>query len=236
MASRDQRASSPGWRHETMPRPRFHKLAPDKQQRILDAAIAEFGEHGFEQASYNRIIELAEISKGAMYYYFEDKADLYVTLLEHVMAEKLGFMHEIVINPADDEPFWSALRKMSLEGMELVAEMPELMQLGRSLLQIKPGTLGARGEELMASGSAMMEHMLEVGRELGAVRDDLETGLLVSIVVAADLAFERWWLQKLNNLDSLDQQATLDLVELWIDLMRRLLEPRPAPVGQEHKP
>ena len=34
--------------------------------------------HGFENASLNRIIKKAGISKGAMYYYFDDKMDLYI--------------------------------------------------------------------------------------------------------------------------------------------------------------
>ena len=67
-----------------MPRPRFLKLDPERQaHRFVECGEGRIcRESGFEQASYNRIIERAGLSKGAMYYYFDDKLDLYVTVLE----------------------------------------------------------------------------------------------------------------------------------------------------------
>ena len=46
-----------------MTRPRFHRLAIAQQERILDAALREFAAHGFGDASLNRIIAAAGISK-----------------------------------------------------------------------------------------------------------------------------------------------------------------------------
>src|SRR5260221_3577930 len=60
-----------------MPFERFEKLAPAKRERILEAAAQEFAANGFEGASVNRILERAQMSKGAAYYYFADKADLF---------------------------------------------------------------------------------------------------------------------------------------------------------------
>ena len=60
-----------------MARPRFAKLPAAQQQAILRAALEEFAAHGFHDASLNRVIEAAGISKGSMYYYFDGKEDLY---------------------------------------------------------------------------------------------------------------------------------------------------------------
>ena len=43
----------------------------------MRAAMDEFAAHGFHDASLNRVIESAGISKGSMYYYFNGKEDLY---------------------------------------------------------------------------------------------------------------------------------------------------------------
>ena len=56
-----------------MPRPRIARLAEDKRTRILEAAAKEFAAAGYENASLNRILEHAGLSKGAAYYYFDDK-------------------------------------------------------------------------------------------------------------------------------------------------------------------
>lgn len=55
----------------------FKKLKPEKQSLILLSAIEEFFHYGFKDASTNRIVEKAEISKGSLYYYFGNKSDLY---------------------------------------------------------------------------------------------------------------------------------------------------------------
>ena len=62
-----------------MPRPRFEKLSPEKREQILETSAKEFAANGYEGASLNQILAKAGISKGAAYYYFDNKADLYVT-------------------------------------------------------------------------------------------------------------------------------------------------------------
>jgi AcrR family transcriptional regulator len=58
-----------------MPFTRFEKLTQERRERVLDAAAQEFAAYGFEDSSINRILENANMSKGAAYYYFEDKAE-----------------------------------------------------------------------------------------------------------------------------------------------------------------
>ena len=69
-----------------MARARFQKLSPEKQEAILAAAADEFAERGYGAASLNRIIERAGSSKGSLYYYFDDKADLLRTVVERALA------------------------------------------------------------------------------------------------------------------------------------------------------
>lgn len=64
-----------------MPTERFLKLKEDKKKRILDAAFREFSRMPFQEASINRIIKDAEISRGSFYTYFEDKTDVLQMIL-----------------------------------------------------------------------------------------------------------------------------------------------------------
>src|SRR4051794_3203693 len=99
-----------------MVRPRFAKLPAPHQQAILAAALEEFAAHGFHDASLNRVIESAGISKGSMYYYFDGKEDLYAHVvrmeLERMVAQ-VGPFHV----PAASKPdaFWSALENYYLQ-------------------------------------------------------------------------------------------------------------------------
>lgn len=66
-----------------MPTSTFFNLPPPKRERLLRAAIAEFVQHPFNEASINRIIRMAEIPRGSFYQYFEDKTDLFKHVLSH---------------------------------------------------------------------------------------------------------------------------------------------------------
>ncbi len=84
-----------------MARSRFDKLEPKKQEAILTAAAAEFAERGFGAASLNRIIKRARTSKGSLYYYFNDKADLFATVVERALTRVL----QEVDWPGVDQPW-----------------------------------------------------------------------------------------------------------------------------------
>jgi AcrR family transcriptional regulator len=64
----------------------FRAVGPDKQQRILRAALEEFATHDYATTSTNAIVEQARISKGLLFYYFGDKAGLYRCLFSHVIV------------------------------------------------------------------------------------------------------------------------------------------------------
>lgn len=75
-----------------MPSETFKRLPLEKQQLILDAAKKEFGSVSYHEASINKIIKDAGISRGSFYMYFNDKEDLYATITNHeceVMMENI---------------------------------------------------------------------------------------------------------------------------------------------------
>lgn len=57
------------------------------QQRILDAALAVFGEEGFHRASVGRITERAGCSRATFYQYFSDKDDVFTHLVGQVIRQ-----------------------------------------------------------------------------------------------------------------------------------------------------
>lgn len=63
----------------------FQNLDNIKQSRILNAALQEFAENGYEQASTNQIVKNAGIGKGILFYYFKTKKDLYQYLIDHAI-------------------------------------------------------------------------------------------------------------------------------------------------------
>ena len=59
-----------------MPTNNFFNLPIEKKKKIMNAAKSEFVEYSFYDASINRIIKNAGISRGSFYMYFENKEDI----------------------------------------------------------------------------------------------------------------------------------------------------------------
>ena len=204
-----------------MPRPRFEKLPEDKKNAILEAARAEFSENGYADASQNRIIEAAGISKGALYYYFDDKNDLFVTVLKH---QFLGLAEAVRIEHAKSaEDFWSQVATSLVRVYELVATTPESMALARAAIrcfarhEVPPGL-----QAILEDTQRVVEEVVTEGQRVAAVRTDLPTGLLASILMKIGEGSDLWFAE---HMDELSPQELVDLNTKTFDLFRRVAQP-----------
>lgn len=202
-----------------MPTKRFRGLEQERQQQLLSAAAAEFSAHGYQAASFNRIIERAGVSKGAMYYYFEDKADLYATVVRDAVARLVA-----VITPVgeatDPASFWQEIRGMIRATLEQYRIDPYLAGLVRSLT--RDGLPVAPVEEIRAMSSAWFEQVMQLGQSLGAVRRDLPVDLMLAIAIGASEGFDIWIADQIGELSD---EALEDLADTVTDLYRRMGAP-----------
>jgi len=73
----------------------------DTKQRILDAALALFAEHGYHNVSADEIATRAGVTTGALYYYFSDTADLARDLAQQLL-ERLETDARHALDPEQD--------------------------------------------------------------------------------------------------------------------------------------
>jgi AcrR family transcriptional regulator len=72
------------------------RSAADSKQKILNAAISVFSEHGYDGTSMRMIAGKADISVGGLYLYYENKESLYSTLMEKVLEDVSREMEEVI--------------------------------------------------------------------------------------------------------------------------------------------
>lgn len=94
-------APRPASRSRTTPRvDRRHRAARaerrDARQELLSAAADVFGERGFHDASIDEIAERAGYSKGAVYWHFASKDDLFLALVEERVDRPMREMIELL--------------------------------------------------------------------------------------------------------------------------------------------
>lgn len=205
-----------------MPRPRFQRLDPEKRRAIMDAAAEAFASHGLEGASYNQIIERAGISKGAMYYYFDDKEDLYATVVREVEGDVMAVMSDLPPVRSVEE-FWLVLGGLVERLMAFAQENPVAIGVVRSVLKLK-GTAKESPvlKELYATSKSFSEQMLRLGQEVGAIRTDLPFDLLVSLATAIDTAGDEWLVEHVETAEADEWQRWN---QLFLDIWQRLFSP-----------
>lgn len=158
-------------------------LSREKRQALIDAAVDEFNEHGLENASFNRIIERSGISKGTVYYYFENKDALLEMVLQDIGERALRALPERAL-PETEEEYWPVLWEEQEREFDFFVDNPELGQI----MMLSLGECEARdGTEKMLCGSLLhlfrrREALIRRGQELGLVRSDLDTGLLMNVM------------------------------------------------------
>ena len=97
---------------------KFINLNPDKQQRILEAAIDEFANQGFDKASTNEIVKQAGISKGLLFHYFKNKKNLYLFLYDYCIEQGLNQFYG----------------KINLEERDIVLRLRQILAIKLELL------------------------------------------------------------------------------------------------------
>ncbi len=206
-----------------MPRPRFEKLDPEKREAILNAALEAFATHGFDGASYNQIIERAGVSKGAMYYYFDDKEDLYATVVRRELAGLWDQFHTIPEISTVRE-YWEMMNGF-IEGIARFAlEQPMTMGLMRGVLRMKSeGIHSPVIQEIHEMGSSFATRFLELGQQIGAVRTDVPLEMLSLIINAVDEAGD---FHLIENVDEMSEEALRDWGQIFVDVIHRIVAPR----------
>lgn len=210
-----------------MARPRFDKLSAEKREAILQAAAEEIAAHGYEAASINRIIESLGLSKGAFYYYFDDKADLAATVCLWAMADVFK-LFDTLTPPDDAAQFWTTMDDFMREGLAVIARSPQsnelMMRLGQAMARDK--ALSERLTSTFTRATGAMFSLFERGQQIGAVRSDLPAPVLVALLQGIKEALVRSYLPDKQLLDPEELER---IGALQLDLFRRLA----APAGEE---
>lgn len=103
---------------------KFLNLEPAKKDRIINAALNEFTRNGFEKASTNEIVKKANISKGLLFHYFNNKKDLFLFLYDYSLRIFIDeFLGKIDLAEKD---ILLRLRQKALLKTEVIKKHPEI--------------------------------------------------------------------------------------------------------------
>lgn len=122
----------------------------ETRQRLCDAALELFAEHGFESTSIRMIAERAGVSLGLLYHYFPSKESLLQELFQQSLVLIQGCFTEAVAEADARERIRLAIRA----AVRVIREQRQFYRVSLSVRH-QPNVLGALSE-----GIVSMEAML----------------------------------------------------------------------------
>jgi len=214
-----------------MSKKRFDNLDPERQARLFESAADEFSEHGFEGASLNRILKRSGMSKSSLYYYFEDKSDLFVSMTERSVSYVLRQIGGFDVQQLTAENFWDEIERHVRRALTLLNSNAWYVKLGRMVLRLRGQPKGLeRTSRLYEAAERFTGSILARGQELGVVRTDLPPSLLISATMGLGEAIDTWMLL---HWEEMTAEERLEQVTINLNLVRRLCEPETVPNGAE---
>jgi len=184
----------------------------DKYQRILEASVNVFADHGFHQSTVSQIAKKAGVADGTIYLYFKNKEDILVQIFNYKTKQIFERFREVV-DSADNpvEKLRNLIRRHLQEFKQdrnlAVVYLAETRQINRVMEdQIK--IMSKMYFDLVAE-------ILEQGQQDGSFRKVLYLGLVKRhILGSVDEVISTW----LHADDKYDLVSMADpLVDLFIN-------------------
>lgn len=158
-------------------------VSEETRARIIDAACRCFAEHGYSNTSNQDIARTAGLTTGALYHYFESKADLFAAVHRHVQEVLVGLYRRAF---AEEETCVAQLCAGLDAAVELTAAQPVLAHFASvSSLEIqRHPELGAILVADTQGVRSFFAQLLAEGRKRGEIARDVSTEAVVNLVVS----------------------------------------------------
>ncbi len=141
-----------------------------RRLRILEAARACFGEHGYGGATVEAIAARAGVSNGLLYQFFRNKQHLFQVVIEDLVRDWVRVM---VPRGNPDEPAATTLDGMFLRSVEFCRSHPLLVALLSVDGSLELGRFSDMGERVDAHRE-LVAGILRRGVGSGELRSDLD--------------------------------------------------------------
>ena len=129
---------------------KFAQLPPKKQQCIINAALEVFSKNEYKHASTEDIAAKAGISKGLLFYYFENKKSLYKYVYDYCCTMMAQQAHTDTLAGITD--FFDLLTAGAEMKSRLLAQNPYLLDFSMRTFFLKDGDVGKIMQTEMQNG------------------------------------------------------------------------------------
>ena len=163
---------------------------------LLRTALAVFSVKGYSAATLDDVAKAAKVTRGAIYWHFKSKADLYNTLVEEFSARGAAVVQQAV---AEGGTLLEILRRVFVSQCALIEDDQEARAV-MELALFKTGQhreLKAGREKQIEAGTALIAgiaNAMQMGVAQGSLRADLDPTDMARAFVAFENGVIQQWL------------------------------------------
>jgi TetR/AcrR family acrAB operon transcriptional repressor len=163
---------------------------------VLKAALSVFSTKGFSAATLDDVAAAAKVTRGAIYWHFKSKADLYNTLVEEISARGAAVVQQAA---SEGGTFLDILRRVFIRQCALIEDDREARAV-MELALFKTGLdrdLQAGRKKQVEAGNALIEGLtaaMQQGIALGELRNDLDSADMARAFLAFENGAIQLWL------------------------------------------
>ncbi len=204
------------------PAPRWQRRAEARPEEILDGALAEFTERGFEAARMEDVAKRAGLSKAAIYLYFPSKMALLEALIEAKVAP-LARQAQTLSTAGASDPL-TALRMLATIAAARMSDA-KVIAVPRLVIGISgrfPEIAEYYRTHVVEKARGALEQLVDAGIAAGKIRK-VDTAAVVRAFIGP-LFFEAMWTHVLGGETALNDPQKL--IEQQFDILLNGLEPR----------
>jgi TetR/AcrR family transcriptional regulator len=106
----------------------FLNLPEEKKSRILETAIHEFAEKGYDGSSINTMVSRLGISKGSIFQYFNNKKSLFFYVFDYAVGLVKRTLVQVKEETENEEVF-ERIRKSLLAGIGFIQKHPHIYRI-----------------------------------------------------------------------------------------------------------
>lgn len=204
------------------PRPKWTRRPLERPREILAAALRVFAQRGYTATRLDDIAAAAGVTKGTIYYYFENKDALLLRLAEVGDRSEIERLEALLASHPG--PVSAQLRIVMRKGFaEPADETRRLLRVVYLALHADAPHLFSRVvQRALVDGWALITKLIERGKASGEFRADADAQVAARIFTSGMLLQQLWRNSMgLDKLDPFDKDRMVDsTIELFLHSLR----------------
>lgn len=167
-----------------MPTSTWENLEPGRRERVLRAAMAEFGRHGYSGGSLNVIAREAGVAKGSLFQYFADKRDLFATVAGETALRVRSEMSRYLDGPEPGQAFDDYLCDALGAWVRYFGKHPlERRVTAATSMEIDPAVRAAVRRPVHRLYTEALRPLCEQARDRGELAADADIDALLAMLM-----------------------------------------------------